>query len=168
MAAVPRSSSGGRALATLAAHLRPAAAAVAAEQPALRHIVCFRFSPSATDSPSPTPPLHNLISRGVFPERLFAAPAQKNALVAAFTALPAAIPTILTCEFSLNAAGPKYAEVGQGFTHCFCLTFGSEADRDAYLPHPEVIVCTIAKSAVSPSPHNFPGGETHEKRWILH
>ena len=23
-----------------------------------------------------------------------------------------------------------------GFTHCFCLTFDTEADRDAYLPHP--------------------------------
>jgi hypothetical protein len=24
----------------------------------------------------------------------------------------------------------------KGFTHCFCLTFDTEADRDAYLPHP--------------------------------
>ena len=24
-----------------------------------------------------------------------------------------------------------------GFTHCFFVTFGSEADRDAYLPHPD-------------------------------
>ncbi|MCA9181727.1 MAG: Dabb family protein, partial [Planctomycetales bacterium] len=23
-----------------------------------------------------------------------------------------------------------------GFTHCFLLTFKSEADRDSYLPHP--------------------------------
>jgi hypothetical protein len=25
---------------------------------------------------------------------------------------------------------------GQGFTHCFLVTFGDEAGRDAYLPHP--------------------------------
>jgi hypothetical protein len=114
----------GRALAALAAHLRPAdgagpglaaAAAAAASSTAaaagLRHVVLFRFSPSATE-------------------------AQKAALVEAFAALPAAIPTIVDYEYSLNVAGAKYAEVGQGFTHCFCLTFGSEADRDAYLPHP--------------------------------
>ena len=41
-------------------------------------------------------------------------------------------------EFSLNVNGSKHRrnELDQGFTHCFCLTFGSEADRDAYLPHP--------------------------------
>ncbi len=25
----------------------------------------------------------------------------------------------------------------QGFTHCFIVSFGSPADRDLYLPHPE-------------------------------
>ena len=97
MAATPRSSS--QALATLYTHLRrtttPVPAAADADQPAaLRHIVCFRFSPSAAD-------------------------AQKTALVEAFTALPNAIPAILDFEFSLNTAGNKYEEVGQGFTHCF-------------------------------------------------
>ena len=26
--------------------------------------------------------------------------------------------------------------LNKGFTHCFVVTFGSEKDRDAYLPHP--------------------------------
>jgi len=26
--------------------------------------------------------------------------------------------------------------ISQGFTHCFLVTFASEKDRDAYLPHP--------------------------------
>jgi hypothetical protein len=26
--------------------------------------------------------------------------------------------------------------LNQGFTHCFILTFASETERDAYLPHP--------------------------------
>ncbi|MFN8440489.1 MAG: Dabb family protein [Caldilineaceae bacterium] len=26
--------------------------------------------------------------------------------------------------------------LNQGFTHCFILTFASEADRNSYLPHP--------------------------------
>lgn len=82
-------------------------------QPELRHVVLFRFMPTATQQ-------------------------QKDALVEAFAALPAEIPTIIGYEFSLNINDPKYRrdELDQGFTHCFCLTFGSEADRDAYLPHP--------------------------------
>ncbi len=36
------------------------------------------------------------------------------------------------------AAGPYSSPEGlhRGFTHGFCMTFGSAAARDAYLPHP--------------------------------
>ena len=31
----------------------------------------------------------------------------------------------------------KYEGKAEGLTHCFFVTFASEADRDAYLPHPD-------------------------------
>lgn len=53
---------------------------------------------------------------------------------AAFTALPSKISEIDTYEWGLNNS-PEGLE--KGFTHCFFLTFKSEADRAVYLPHPD-------------------------------
>ena len=52
----------------------------------------------------------------------------------AFRALPGKIPEIRDFEWGINKS-PEGLE--QGFTHCFLLTFASEADRAAYLPHPD-------------------------------
>ncbi len=52
----------------------------------------------------------------------------------AFDALPSKIPFIKGYEWGLNNSPEN---LNKGFTHCFFLTFNSEADRDAYLPHPD-------------------------------
>ena len=53
---------------------------------------------------------------------------------AAFSALPAKIPQIKGYEWGTNNS-PEGLD--KGFTHCFFLTFESEADRAIYLPHPD-------------------------------
>ena len=52
----------------------------------------------------------------------------------AFRALPASIPQIKGFEWGLNNS-PEGLD--KGFTHCYLLTFASEADRAIYLPHPD-------------------------------
>lgn len=51
----------------------------------------------------------------------------------AFRALPSKIKEIKSLEWGTNNSPEN---LNQGFTHCFFLTFSSEADRAAYLPHP--------------------------------
>ena len=53
---------------------------------------------------------------------------------AAFKALPSKIKEIKSFEWGTNNSPENLA---QGFTHCFFLTFSSEADRAVYLPHPD-------------------------------
>jgi hypothetical protein len=52
----------------------------------------------------------------------------------AFRALPSKIKEIKSLEWGTNNS-PE--DLNQGFTHCFFVTFASEADRAAYLPHPD-------------------------------
>lgn len=52
----------------------------------------------------------------------------------AFRELPAKIKEIKGFEWGTNNSPEGLA---QGFTHCFFLTFDSEAGRAAYLPHPD-------------------------------
>jgi hypothetical protein len=52
----------------------------------------------------------------------------------AFHALESKIPEIRDYEWGTNNS-PEGND--KGFTHCFFVTFGSEADRDIYLPHPD-------------------------------
>jgi hypothetical protein len=52
----------------------------------------------------------------------------------AFCRLPHLIPQIRHFEWGTDVS-PENLQ--QGFTHCFCLSFASAADRDAYLVHPE-------------------------------
>ena len=52
----------------------------------------------------------------------------------AFRALPSKIPAIKSLEWGTNNSPEN---INQGFTHCFFVTFASEADRAIYLPHPE-------------------------------
>ena len=52
----------------------------------------------------------------------------------AFSALPSKIPQISSYEWGTNNS-PEGLD--KGFTHIFFLTFKSEEDRAAYLPHPD-------------------------------
>ena len=52
----------------------------------------------------------------------------------AFRALPAKIPQIAGFEWGRDVS---VQGLSQGFTHCFVVTFASEADRDIYAPHPD-------------------------------
>jgi hypothetical protein len=76
---------------------------------ALRHVVLFKFKDESS-----------------------AEDIQK--VVDAFMELPSKIDVIQDFEWGTNNSPEGLA---QGFTHCFFVTFKSEADRDVYLPHPE-------------------------------
>ncbi len=79
-----------------------------APEKVLRHVVLFKFKDGTT-------------------------PEQIKKVEDAFRALPSKIDTIRDFEWGTDISTEKLA---QGFTHCFLVTFASEADRDAYLPHP--------------------------------
>ena len=74
----------------------------------LRHVVLFPFTETST-------------------------PADVEKIVAAFRGLPAKIPQIKAFEWGTDVSPEGKS---QGLTHCFLVTFASEADRDTYLPHP--------------------------------
>ena len=82
----------------------------ASEQPAkvLRHIVLYKFKDDLT-------------------------PAQINEVVAAFSALPKKIDTIVGFERGTNVSPEGKSE---GLTHAFVVSFRDDAGRDAYLKHP--------------------------------
>jgi hypothetical protein len=63
-----------------------------------------------------------------------ASAADIKAVEDAFAELPAKIDSIKEFEWGLNNSSEGKDE---GFTHCFMVTFESEAGRAAYLPHPE-------------------------------
>lgn len=75
----------------------------------LRHVVLFKFKESSTE-------------------------ADIQSVEAAFSALPGKIPEISGYEWGTNNS-PEGLD--KGFTHCFFLSFDSEADRAVYLPHPD-------------------------------
>ena len=50
-----------------------------------------------------------------------------------FRALGQELDIVRSFEWGINNSPEG---LNHGFTHCFILTFASEADRDAYLPHP--------------------------------
>ena len=54
-------------------------------------------------------------------------------VIDAFKALPSQISEIKGFEWGVNSSPEG---LNQGLTHAFTLTFYSDADRDAYLPHP--------------------------------
>ena len=59
---------------------------------------------------------------------------QIKAVEQAFAGLKEKIPGIVAMTWGTNVS-PE--QKNKGFTHCFVLTFATEKDRDAYLPHPE-------------------------------
>lgn len=52
----------------------------------------------------------------------------------AFRALPAKIPQITGFEWGTDVSVQGFS---RGFTHCFVVSYASEADRDAYQVHPD-------------------------------
>lgn len=74
----------------------------------VQHIVLFKFKPETT------------------PEKL-------KEILTAFEALPSKIKEIKGFQWGTNNSPENHAH---GLTHAFILTFDSEKDRDAYLPHP--------------------------------
>lgn len=79
------------------------------EQSVLRHVVLFQFKDGT--------------------------PAESVRQVEnAFRALPDKINVIQDFEWGTDVSVEGMAE---GYTHCFFVTFANEADRDAYLPHPD-------------------------------
>lgn len=75
----------------------------------LRHMVIFKFKDEAS-------------------------PEDVERLNQAFNTLADSIPVVQDFEWGLNDS-PE--DLHQGFTHCYLLTFASEADRDSvYAPHP--------------------------------
>ena len=81
---------------------------VVAQKKELRHVVMFKFKDSSTT-------------------------ADIKAIEVAFAALPKQIKEIKRFEWGVNNSPEN---LNQGLTHCFLLTFKSEADREVYLPHP--------------------------------
>ena len=81
-----------------------------AEKPAhvLRHVVLFKFKDDTTNQ-------------------------QIKQIENAFCALPGKVDSIYDFEWGTDVS---VENLSQGFTHCFVVTFLSEADRAKYLPHP--------------------------------
>lgn len=79
----------------------------AATERLLRHVVLFKFKDSSSD-------------------------AEVQKVVDAFGELKEKISEIHSYEHGTDNSPEGLAD---GFTHCFLVTFKSEADRDAYLPH---------------------------------
>ena len=86
----------------------PAQSKVEKPEKLLRHVVLFKFKESATQG-------------------------QIDAVVKGFGELPQKIDAIHDYEWGTNNSPEDHA---MGYTHCFLVTFKSEAARDAYLPHP--------------------------------
>jgi hypothetical protein len=75
----------------------------------LRHVVLFKWKPET--------------------------PAEKIAEIeAVMHSLRSKIPQIADYEWGTDVS---VQGLSQGFTHCFVVSFLSEADRDIYAPHPE-------------------------------
>jgi hypothetical protein len=75
----------------------------------LRHIVLFKFKDSSSKE-------------------------DVKKVVEAFRSLRVSIPQVASFEYGTNNS-PEGLD--NGFTHCFLVTFKSEADREIYLPHPK-------------------------------
>jgi hypothetical protein len=87
-------------------------------------------TPTLEEIPMPDSVLRHVVLFG-FKETASAADVQS--IVDAFLALPPKISEVKDFEWGINSSPEG---LNQGLTHAFTLTFHSEADRDAYLPHP--------------------------------
>lgn len=87
----------------------PTSKIVMAQDSLLRHVVLFKFKSDTSEE-------------------------DIKKVEEAFSALPSKISQIVSYEWGLNNSPEGH---DKGFTHCFFLTFESEADRAIYLPHPD-------------------------------
>ena len=89
-------------------HIKESPTAVEPDR-VLRHVVLLKFKEGTTDE-------------------------QVRQIEEAFCSLPGKVDAIYDLEWGTDVS---VENVSQGFTHCFLVTFLSEADRAVYLPHPE-------------------------------
>lgn len=82
------------------------------------------------ETPMPDSVLRHVVLFG-FKET--SSPEDIQKVIDAFKALPSQISEIKDFEWGTNSSPEG---LNQGLTHAFTLTFHSDADRDAYLPHP--------------------------------
>ena len=75
----------------------------------LRHIVMFKFKEASSKDD-----IQKVVDR--------------------FRSLKVSIPQVASFEYGTDNSPEGLAN---GFTHCFLVTFKSEADREIYLPHPK-------------------------------
>lgn len=87
----------------------------------------------AADTPEGDKPGKVLRHVVLFKFKADAAPEQVKSVEEAFAAMKGKLPLIHDFEWGTDVSTEN---LQQGFTHCFLVTFKSEADRDAYLPHP--------------------------------
>jgi len=93
---------------SVAINYMPSATAKDEDAKLLRHVVIFKFKDSASE-------------------------ADVKKVVDAFRELPSKVPAVAEFEFGTNNSPEG---LNDGFTHCFLITFKTEKDREAYLPHP--------------------------------
>ena len=79
------------------------------DQPVLRHVVLLQFKEGTSDQ-------------------------KIREMEEGFLALKGKFEEIQAFEWGTDVS---VEGLSQGYTHCYLLTFASEADRDAYLPHPD-------------------------------
>jgi len=92
----------------VAVRMLEAVGEIATRKPVLRHVVAFKFKPDVTAG-------------------------QLDEINRAFQNLKIAIPEIKDFERGRNNSPEG---LNKEFTHCYLVTFATEAGRDAYLPHP--------------------------------
>jgi hypothetical protein len=90
----------------------------------------MQLSATGADKESPKKMLRHVVMFG-FKEA--SSEADVQGVVDAFRNLPNEIPEIADFEFGTNNSPEG---LNDGLTHCFLVTFKSEEDRAAYLPHP--------------------------------
>lgn len=105
----PASLVAGLALAAFVAGISPLVIAQDRPSSQVRHIVVFKYKPTATAD-------------------------QIRQVTEAFAALRTSIPGITAFEHGVNNSPEKK---NLGFTHVYQMTFADAAARDTYLPHPE-------------------------------
>ena len=92
---------------------------------ALASLAFFTMSTPAADGP-----VYHVVH---FKFKAGTKPAQITKIETEFAALKGKIEAVQTLEWGTDISPEK---LGDGFTHCWILTFKNEKDRDTYLVHP--------------------------------
>lgn len=90
----------------------------------------FLFSSIAAPADKKAGTLHHIV---ILKFKTNAPPAAIRGVETSFEDLQKKIPQVNSLKWGTNVS-PEH--LNKGFTHCFLLTFKSDADRDAYLVHP--------------------------------